>query len=43
LGYLIQEVGDGTLRFLISRDSTPFRGFVEALFPDSAYSIKVVE
>lgn len=38
-----QEVGEGMLRFLISRDSAPFRGFVARLFPKTDYSIEVVE
>lgn len=38
-----QEVGDGTLRFLISKDSVAFRAFVSRLFPNSEYSLEVVE
>src|SRR5262249_32305647 len=38
-----QEAGNGETRFLISKDSAPFRAFVTKLFPDAAYAIEVVE
>lgn len=38
-----REVGDGTTRFLVSRDSEPFRNFVRTLFPNERYTVEVVE
>jgi len=38
-----REVGHGKLRFLISKDSEPFRRLVADRFPDGAYSIEVLE
>jgi glutamate racemase len=38
-----QEVRDGKTRFLISKDSQPFRDLVSSMFPNSANSIEVVE
>ncbi len=38
-----REAGDGTTRFLISRESPVFRQFVARLFPESAYTIEVLE
>jgi glutamate racemase len=37
-----QEVGGGTTRFLISRDSERFRAFVRELFPRSDYTVEVL-
>ncbi|MEK7530569.1 MAG: aspartate/glutamate racemase family protein [Patescibacteria group bacterium] len=36
-----QEVGDGTTRFIISKDSEIFRGFVAQLFPEEKVTIEV--
>ena len=38
-----REVGNGSLRFLISKDSPTFRAFVTTLFPDTDYTIEVVQ
>jgi glutamate racemase len=38
-----QEVGEGTTRFLISRDSAPFRALVARMFPKDAKNIEVLE
>lgn len=38
-----REVRDGTLRFLITKDSRPFRERVAQLFPDAAERIEVLE
>lgn len=38
-----REVGEGTTRFLVSRDSEPFRNFVRTLFPNERYTVEVVE
>jgi glutamate racemase len=37
-----QEVGDGVLKFIISRDSEHFHAFAEKLFPNTKYSVEVV-
>ncbi len=37
-----REAGDGGLRFLVSKDTEPFRGQVARLFPDASYTIEVV-
>lgn len=38
-----QEVRDTKTRFLISQDSAPFRALVGELFPDTPYTIEVVQ
>ena len=38
-----QEVGDSRTRFLISRDSAPFRAFVAQMFPADAENIEVIQ
>lgn len=38
-----QEVGDGTLRFLVSRDTPQFRAHVAHVLPDATYTIEVLE
>ncbi len=38
-----REVRSGKLRFLVSKDSGVFRDRVASFFPESAYSIEVVE
>jgi len=38
-----REVGDGTTRFLISKDSQPFRDRIAQLFPASEIAIEVVD
>jgi len=38
-----REAGDGKTRFVISKDSEPFRQLVARLFPQSNYSIEVLE
>lgn len=38
-----REAGNGSTRFIISKDSAVFRHFVEELFPKSEYSIEVLE
>lgn len=38
-----QEAGDGTTRFFISKDSDVFRSLAERIFPESEYSVEVVE
>jgi glutamate racemase len=38
-----REVGDGTLRFLVSADSALFRARVATLFPESADAVEVLE
>lgn len=38
-----REVGEGTTRFLVSRDSEPFRHVVRTLFPNEQYVVEVVE
>jgi glutamate racemase len=38
-----QESGSGATTFLISQDSAPFRDFVKRLFPNTQYTIEVVE
>lgn len=38
-----REVGDGTTRFVLSKDSEQFRARVERLFPGSAASIEVLD
>ena len=38
-----QEVGEGKMEFLISKESAPFRKLVEELFPDGHYTLKVIE
>lgn len=37
-----REVGEGALRFFISKDSTQFRALAARLFPDTPYSLEVV-
>jgi hypothetical protein len=37
-----QEVGGGTTRFLISKDSERFRALVKELFPGSDYTVEVI-
>lgn len=37
-----QEVGNGSLRFLVSRDTPQFRAQVARLLPDASYTIEVV-
>lgn len=37
-----REVGDGSTRFIISRDSQPFRDRVAALLPEGGFSIEVL-
>ncbi len=38
-----REVGEGTLRFMITKDSEPFRERVKTFFPESADAVVVVE
>jgi glutamate racemase len=38
-----QEVGQGNIHFLISKDSTPFRKFAAAIMGAAAYTIEVIE
>jgi len=38
-----REVGDGTLKFLVSRDTPQFRAHVVRLLPDATYTIEVIE
>ncbi len=38
-----REAGSGSLRFMISKDSEPFRKLVAAIFPDAPYTIEVIE
>ena len=38
-----REVGDGTLKFLVSRDTPQFRAHVTKLFPDASYVIEVLD
>lgn len=38
-----QESGQGSTSFLISKDSEPFKAFVQRLFPRLQYSLEVVE
>lgn len=38
-----QEVGDGKTTFLISQDSSHFRGLVSGLFPDARYIVEVIQ
>jgi glutamate racemase len=38
-----QEVGKGTARFMISKDSEPFRRFVAETMGQSAYTVEVIE
>ena len=38
-----REMADGSVRFLLSKDSKPFRTHVARLFPGSAYPIEVVD
>ena len=38
-----REAGNGTTRFLISKDSAPFRSYVAGLFPKDTYDIEMVE
>ena len=38
-----QEAGDGSLRFLVSKDTEQFRSQVARLFSDATYTIEVVE
>jgi glutamate racemase len=38
-----REVGNGTTRFVLSKDSDVFRRLTGQLFPDSGYSIEVLE
>lgn len=38
-----REAGDGTTRFLVSKDTPQFRARVAQLFPDAAYTIEVVD
>jgi glutamate racemase len=38
-----QEVGGGTTKFLISKDSLPFKTFVKDMFPGTAYKIEVLQ
>lgn len=37
-----REVGDGVLRFLVSRDTPQFRAHVARVLPDATYTIEVV-
>jgi glutamate racemase len=38
-----QEAGNGTMRFLISKDSAPFREQLTRLFPSAQYTVEVLE
>jgi len=38
-----QEVGDGTTKFLISKDSAHFRDLVSTLFPNTTYEVEVLK
>jgi glutamate racemase len=38
-----REMSDGTYRFIISKESEPFRALVAKLFPEVEYSIEVLE
>lgn len=38
-----REAGNGSLRFLISKDSVQFRSVLARLFPDASYEVEVVE
>ncbi len=38
-----REVGDGTMRFLISQDSERFRSLIAELFPEGNHSIEVIK
>lgn len=38
-----QEVGDGKLRFLVSKDTEQFRARVVELFTDATYTLEVIE
>jgi glutamate racemase len=38
-----RESGNGTLRFLISQESEPFRRLVSQFFPKDTYSIEVIQ
>jgi glutamate racemase len=38
-----REAGKGSMRFLISKDSAPFRALVAKLFPQENYSIEVLQ
>jgi glutamate racemase len=38
-----REAGDGTLRFVITKDSDTFRALVAAMFPGTRYEIEVVQ
>lgn len=38
-----QEVGNGTMRFCISKDSAQFRALVARLFPQGRYDVAVIE
>jgi len=38
-----REVGDGTTRFVLSKDSAVFRRLADELFRESEYSIEVLE
>ena len=38
-----REAGEGNLEFLISKDSKPFRTFVEQFFPNNKEAIEVLE
>lgn len=38
-----REAGEGKLAFLISKESPQFRSFVQTLFPDTPYTLEVLE
>jgi hypothetical protein len=38
-----QEVGDGKTRFVITKESAPFRAFVADMFPGERHTVEVVE
>jgi glutamate racemase len=38
-----QEVGEGTSKYLVSKDSAHFRHLVTTMFPDTAPEIEVIE
>lgn len=36
-----ETAGEGTLRFVVSQDSAPFRTLVARLFPDAPYTVEI--
>ena len=38
-----QEVGEGSTSFLISKESPRFRNLVKTLFPNTKYSLEVIQ